>query len=176
MNRQQRRAAAKKATKNKSELRGHSRALFVLAWCAHKAGMIDELSDETRRLAKVMAEHTDWYHLWDAADDELVGDSDITTSKGVSPFGQVATEATGEGLIEENPEGRLTYQHLRSEDWTHEDARAEICRAFLGFLFWANKAVTEGKPHTFYPLADLDHVFKRIRLGESAEEIFEDDG
>ena len=176
MNRQQRRAAARKAAKNQSELRLHSRALFALAWHAQQAGLIDDLSDETRRLAKVMAEHSEWYHLWEAADDDLVGDSDISTSEGISPFGQVATEAAGEGLIEENPEGRLTYQHLRSEEWSHKDARAEICRAFLGSLFWANKAISEGKAHTDYPLADLDSVFRRMRSGELAEEIFEDDG
>ncbi len=159
-----------------SELRHPTRKLLALAWRARQAGKIDELSDETRRLANVMAEHPEWYHLWEVADDDVVGDTDIVTSEGVSPFGQVAIEAGGEGLIEENPEGRLTYQHLRSEGWTHKDARAEICRAFIGSLWWASKAAKEGKPYTLYPLADLDHVFKRIRSGESAEEIFAQEG
>ena len=34
------------------------------------------------------------------------------------------------------------------------------------------KAAAEGKPPTVCPLADLDHVFKLMRSGESAEEIF----
>ncbi len=159
-----------------SGLRLLSREALALAWRARQAGKIDELSDEIRRLAKVIAEHPEWYHLWEVADDDLVGDSDIIPSEGVSPFAQVTVEAAGEGLIEENPEGRLTYQHLRSERWTHKDARAEICRAFIGSLWWASKAAKEGKPYTLYPLADLDHVFKRIRSGESAEEIFAQEG
>ena len=156
----------------KSELRHLSRKALALAWRARQDGTIDALSKESQRLAKVMAEHPEWYHLWEGADDDLVGDSDIVTSEGVSPFLQVTVEAAGEGLIEENPEGRLTYQHLRSEGWAHKDARAEICRAFMGSYHWVGKAVHEGKPNTFYPLADLDHVFKRMRSGESAEEIF----
>ena len=43
---------------------------------------------------------------------------------------------------------------------------------FAGAYWWVGKAAGEGKPFTAYPLADLDHVFKRMRSGESAEEIF----
>ena len=139
---------------------------IAFAWRAQQAGRIDELNDEFRILAVVLAEHPEWVHLWEATVNDTVGDS-IVTSEGVDPFMRVTTEAAGELMIQVHPNGRLAYQHLRSEGWTHKAARAEIIEAQLGVFLAVHMPDFNGKRVT-----DLDAVFKRIRSGESTEDIF----
>jgi hypothetical protein len=77
-----------------AERRSLSRASLAGIWRAYKAG--GRLDGEERPLAQRMTAHREWAASWEFADD--LGDEELVTREGVSPFGRIAVEAAVEGL------------------------------------------------------------------------------
>jgi Domain of unknown function (DUF1841) len=150
-----------------AELRNLSRASLARIWRAYKGG--ERLDGEERRLAARMAAHPEWARYWELADD--LGDAELVTEEGVSPFGRVAVEAAVEGMVDKGGDrvARRTYKELCKDGLSHEDAAAEIARAFLG-VYWevgSGKIMPEEGQRRFHA------VLRRISRGEAADRIFE---
>ena len=113
-----------------AELRSLSRASPARIWRTYKAD--DRLDGEERILAERMAAHPEWTVYWDLADD--LGDAELVTQEGASPFARIAAEAAVEEMIGKGGDRvvRRTYTALCKGGLSHEDAAAEIARAHVG--------------------------------------------
>jgi len=147
-----------------SELRNASHELFAKVWRAQKSGSVKVLSHEGQRLAQRMASHPEWQAWWERADDR--GDAQAVTGAGVNPFAAVTMEAIAEGMIEENSVARRAYRRLQRDNYSHEQARTEIARAFTEVLWECETG------HGVDFDSRLRQIFRRIMRGESAQEIF----
>jgi hypothetical protein len=150
-----------------AELRNLSRASLARIWRAYKAG--ERLDGEERRLAERMAAHPEWARYWELADD--LGDAELVTEEGISPFARLAVEAAVERMIGKggNRVARRTYKELRKGSRSHEEAAAEIARAFLG-IYWE---VGSGRVPPEEGQRRFHEVLRRIGRGEAADEMFE---
>jgi len=151
-----------------SKLRALTRSHAKSVWKAHKAG--DALQGENARIAKAMASHPEWIHLWDVADDFEEGE--ILTEGGVSPFAAIAVEALVDGIVSKQGDkhARRTYLQLIEEGLSDRDAQAEVGRVFLGVYWEAGKQRIPNDQFT----RRFHHCLKRVRAGESSFELFPD--
>lgn len=144
-----------------------SHAYMALIWRKYNAGT--PLTGEDARLARCMAAYPEWVQWWERADD--VGDAEVRTPEGVNPFLTVTVEAALEEMIEHGGDevAQHTYQQLRHRGLSHDQARAEIGRVFLGIYRLIDTGGIASEEGTqAFPAA-----LKRLAAGESAREILD---
>lgn len=147
-------------------LKNLSHTYMGLIWRKYKAGVL--LEEEEACLARCMAAYPEWAHWWTRADD--IGDAEVRTPEGVNPFLTVAVEAALEEMIEDRGAevARQTYQQLRHRGLSHDQARAEIGRVFLGIY----RLIDTGGIASEQGTEAFPAALKRLAAGESAREMF----
>ncbi len=151
-------------------MRNWSRAEIAKIWRTYLAG--EPLRGEERILVDRLAAHPEWADWWVRADD--LGDAKVMTPEGVNPFLRVSVEAAVEGMIGQDgePAVRETHRQLLLDGLTDQEAKDEIARVFLGTLW----TIGTGR----VPPAEGDRFFhaalRRLAAGETAEEIFPEEG